>query len=447
MTIGRSPTARHFSGGMIAATLAMLANAVPSLAQEAPLPNLDPVATPSVEEGVELDVRRRHRAAFDPVGYTIGDWRLFPAVASTVGYESNLFGDEHRRAGAAYLTLEPSVSLQSDPSWGQLRLDASGQFQRFASNGHANANSFQIVAQGRRDFGGGTVGELGAEIAQVIERRDSSGFPDGRVEPVRYFEAQLYAHATHEGGRLRTLATVDYTIFNFHDTKALSADNEVIGVIDQDARDQGTLRGSLRGEYTVSPGLAVFAQGIAQTTHYRVDQEPGGSPSLGGPSYTALVGVALGSGQFIRGSVGVGYVWRSYTGAGTRSIGGLAVNADLAYFVTPLVTLSATASRTVEEAVLQDASGYVSNAASLRADYELERWLLIHVVSSYRINAFRQNPRQDDVLDLSAGAVYNVDRHVSFGADAGYVNRRVKNDPFAASYNDFKVSATVRYSF
>jgi len=432
---------------LVVGSIVWLSAASSASAQEVPLPPIEPIATPPVEEGVELDVRRRHRPEFDPIGFPVGTWRLYPAIGARVGYESNLFGDENDRASAAYASLEPSLSLQYQPSWGEVRIDADGQFTRYLSNSQANEDTYQIAPKVRRDFGGGTVAEIGGEFGQLIERRDSSGFPDGRVAPVRYVETQVYAHVSHEGGRLKTLATVDYTNFNFRDTKVLSPDGDVIGLLDQDIRDQHIFRGSLRGEYEVSPTIGVFVQGIAQDTKYRHDQVSNGIVNLGGPSYTVLGGVSFEPGQLLRGSIGVGYVWRQYKGSATPNINGLAINADLAYFVTPLVTLSASASRTVEEAVLQDASGYVSNAASIRADYEFKRWLILHASAAYRVNDFRDNPRRDKIFELSAGADYSVDRHITFGIDAGYVDRRVDNDPFAASYDDFSVSARIKYNF
>jgi hypothetical protein len=434
-------------GASLAAVGLYLATGTTSLAQEVALPQIEPAASPTIENGVELDVRRRHRPEFDPIGLPLGNWRLFPSVGGGVGFESNVFGDETNRKSDVYFQVEPAVTLQSETSHSVLKLDASGRLARFSRQSEANEDSYQVAGYGKYDFGQETVVEGGASFAQLIERRDSSGFPDGRVAPVRYHRTQFYVAGRRDFARLRLLATADYTIFNFSDTRALSASGAVIGVIDQDARDQSIIRGSFRAEYSVGPGIATFAQVVAESIDYRLKQTSAGIPNLGGKSYTALAGISLGSGQLVRGSVGVGYVWREYESAAARSVNGLAINAELSYYLSPLLTLSATASRSVQEAVLQDASSYVSTAVGVNADYELKRWIIVHVGGSFRYDDFRDNPRTGTVYEAQAGVRYSANRRLSFNLDGNYVNRKVKNDPFAASYDDFTILAGARFSF
>lgn len=434
------------AGSAIAALTAPTAHA-----QEVPLPEL-PRLQPTLYVGdaegqVELDVRRRHRPAFDPVGIPLGSWRLYPSIAADAGYESNLFGDGDDPTSAPFVELRPAAALEATPSWGQLRLDASGRFTRFIGHSQANETAFAVAGYARYDLDSDTGLEGGADFAQMIERRDSSGFPDGRVEPVRYLQTQVYGRATHQAGDLRVTGAVDYTIFNFHDTKALTADDTVSSIIDQDIRDQAVLRGDLRADYTVTPGIAVFARGVVQSIHDRIAEIAPGEPNLGGKAYTVLGGIALNGSGLVRGSIGVGYVWRDFGNASAPNINGLAVNADIAYFATPILTLSAQASRTVEEAVLQEAAGYVSNAVGVAADYEVKRWLIVHADAGFRYNDFRVNPRTDKIFNASLGATYNVDRRIAFTGSLSYVDRSIANDPFAASYNDITVRLGARFSF
>jgi len=420
-------------------------------AQEVPLPELPPLQPTlyvgDAEGQIELDVRRRHRPAFDPVGIPIGSWRLYPSIAAGFGYESNLFGDGDDPTSAPFAEVRPAAAIEATPSWGQVRLDASGRFTRFIGHSQADENAFAVNGYARYELDSDTQVEGGADFAQMIERRDSSGFPDGRVEPVRYLQTQVYGRATHQAGDLRLSGAVDYTNFNFHDTKALTADDEVSSIIDQDIRDQHVLRGDLRADYDVSRGIAVFARGIVQSVDYRIAEIAPGEPNLGGNTYTALAGVALNGAGMLRGSIGVGYVRREFGNASAPDISGLAVNADIAYFATPILTLSARASRTVEAAVLQDAAGYVSNAVSVAADYEVKRWLIVHADAGFLYNDFRVNPRTDKIFNASLGATYNVDRRIAFDGSLAYVNRSISNDPSAASYDDVTVRVGARFSF
>jgi len=439
--------------GLLAGAVVVLVAACPAQAQEVPLPELPPLqqtiylADAKSKADIDMDVRTRRRPDFDPIGFRLGTWRLYPSIAIDAGYESNLFGDKHSPDSAAFAALRPSVALDADPSWGALVLAANGRFARFVNKAPANEDSFTVNAYGRYDITGDIRLEAGANFGQQIERRDSSGFPDGRVEPVRYLQSQVFVRATRQAGDLRVTGAIDYTGFDFRDTKALTSGGSVISIVDQDLRDQHVLRGNLRADYSVAPDLAVFAQGIVQSVDFRIAEIAPGVPNLGGKTYTALTGVSFSGNSLVRGSVGVGYVWRRFGSAGAKDISGLAINADMALFVTPLLTLSAKASRSVEEAVLRNASGYVSTAASVRADYELKRWLVVRAGAGYRYDNFRLNPRKDKVFDANVGATYNVDRHIAFEGSAAFVSRTIDNDPFAASYKDVTVSIGLRYSF
>jgi len=439
--------------GLLAGTAAGLLAAVPAQAQEVPLPDLPPlqqtVYVPDArgKGDVDMDVRTRHRPEFDATGFPLGIWRFFPSVAADIGYESNPFGDARNPDSAAFAALRPAMALNATPSWGQLAFGASGRFVRFLNQAQANENSYTVNGYGRYDLTGDTHLEAGANFGQRIERRDSSGFPDGRVQPVRYIQSQVFARATHQSGDLRIMGAVDYTGFNFRDTKALTSTGAVAGIIDQDLRDQHILRGTLRGDFSVTPDMAVFVQGIAQSVDYRVANIAPGVPNLGGKAYTALAGVSFAGNRLLRGSIGVGYVWRQFGRGGGADTNGLAVKADVAFFATPLLTVSAKASRSVEEAVLRDTSGYISTAFSIGADYEVKRWLIVRAGAGYRYDNFRTNPRNDKVFDANVGATYNVDRHIAFEGRATFVSRKVDNDPFAASYDDASVSLGVRYSF
>lgn len=431
---------------LTSALVALVATGLPARAQDAALPRLGSITIPTLEPGLDLDVARRHRPEFDPVGLTLGRWRLLPSVTAGVGADSNPFGVETRREGDAFVQAEPAISAQNTFSRGEVRLDASGRFARYIEKAQANETSYRAAGYARYDIGGDTGIEGGGEFAQLIERRDSSGFPDGRVAPVRYLQTQGWLRGRYGAGRLRALGQVDYTRLDFRDARILDVDAQPIGVIDQDVRDSHSWRGTLRGEYEVGPDIAAFAQVVRSSIDYPFDLIAPGVPNLTGTATTLLGGVAFGANRLMQGSVGLGYVRRSYDAAAVRKIDGLAINADLRYFVTSLMTLSAAASRTVEEAVLQDASGYISTAASVRADYELLRPLILNAGIGYRHNDFRANPRRDEVWEASAGARYSLNRNLALEGDVSYLDRSVRNDPFAPSFGQVRLFVRTRLS-
>lgn len=437
-------TAR-LSSSLLASSLFYL-GCCPAAAQDAALPRLAEIDGVAIEEGTNLDVQERYRSEFAPVGHPVGSWRIYPAVNASLGWDNNLFAAQDERTSAGFLQIEPMVAARLSTSQLEVALDASGRLARFLNQPQARENAYRLAAFARHDLSASSI-EGGVDIEQLVERRESSEFPGGRVAPSTFLRKRAYATFRHQTGRFGGLATVDYTMFNFRDTDALTAAGDPVARIDQDVRDRNTLRGSLRGEFSVGPALALFVQGTGASIDYREDAIAPGVPNLGGSEYTALGGVVLRPTSLFQGSLGAGHVTRKYRSADLRSIGGFAVNADVRYFLTPLVTLSAQASRTIEEAVLQGARGYITNTASLRADYELLRPLLINVRASYQHNDFRSSPRADSIVDLGAGVRYQANRHLGLDMDLSYVSRSVSRDPSASSFDEFRLRVGAAYNF
>ncbi|MDH7639193.1 outer membrane beta-barrel protein [Sphingomonas oryzagri] len=454
MTVERR--VRRASAGLLA-TVGMAAFATaPVRAQEATLPQLDPVTTPIIEEGgVELDVTRRHRSEFDPRGIPVGSWTLLPSVAAHLGYDSNLYGAQMGKRSGGFVEVEPAIGLRSNFSGGSVTMQADGRFRRFFDQSPADETSYNAALDGRYDVSGTASLDAGGSFGQLIERRDSSGFPDGVVEPVRFLQANGYVRGRYEPGNLRAIASIDYTHFDFRDATTIGADGTATR-LDQRVRNHGIARANLNTAYAITPDLGIFVQGTASMIRYSRAEIAPGIPNLDANDYTALVGVTLGRGQIMRGSIGVGYNWRDYKAGSLGHIGGIAFSADLKYFMTPLVTISITGSRTLEEAVVQNAaagpvivtkaSGLVDTVVSMRADYELLRPLILNAGVTVRRANFRNDPRRDTVIEASVGATHHMSRALALDVSASYLDRKVRGDPNALSYDDFNIRLGVRLS-
>jgi hypothetical protein len=448
---------REWHGARLLLTAAFSALAASAVwAQEAALPQLAPIPTPSIGDGgVELDVARRHRSEFDPSGISLGSWTLFPAVATHLGYETNLYGAENNEKSDGYGEVEPSATLQSNFSGGAVTFQADGRFKRFFDQSAADETSYDAAVDGRYDISNSASLYSGAAFGQLIERRDSSGFPDGLVEPIRFLRTNAYVRAQYEAGNFRTLASLDYTRFDFRDATTINPDGTTTH-FSQKVRDQHIGRASISADYALTPDFGFFLQGVASTIHYSRAEIAPGIPNLSAKDYTALAGVTLGTGQLVRGSVGVGYNWRTYAAGSLGHLGGLAFKADLKYFATPLVTISLTASRTLEQAIIQNAvagqlvvekaDGLVSSVGTIRADYELLRSLILNASVTYSYANFRNDPRRDTVIEADAGATYHMNRRLALDLGASYVNRKVKGDPEGASYDDFTLAIGLQLS-
>jgi hypothetical protein len=93
------------------------------------------------------------------------------------------------------------------------------------------------------------------------------------------------------------------------------------------------------------------------------------------------------------------------------------VRGDIAYFLTPLVTLTGTIDRKVNETGILEAAGYLSTTATVRADYELLRNLILSASVEKESRDFNNIDRNDDRWNYRASGMYRLSPRVALRAD------------------------------
>jgi hypothetical protein len=364
----------------------------PSLAQT--LPSL-----------AENEVLSRVRPGLDPIGLRLGGLRVYPSLSGDVGYDDNVYNVDTDIEKSAIASLRPKVSIQSDWSRHKLALDAQALFERYPDLKTENNNQYSASLSGRMDITG--TFQLDGELfgARSVERRGSAGDLFTRGEPIRFGLLGARLNAQNSFGPVFVSVGGSRQTFSYKDAR-IGADR-----LDQSYRDHDAAQIDARLGYQIGPGLMAFVQG----SHRDEDYDRTAAQDLSSKENAVIAGVRFGITKLISGEIGAGYLRRKYDSGSFGSVSSFTYDGALTWNVTTLVTLTLVGRRSIEESPTLSASGIVTDAIGLTADYELTRRLLINARVDRRSEKYRNMDRHDRRTELSAGFRYLLNRVAELG--------------------------------
>ena len=145
-----------------------------------------------------------------------------------------------------------------------------------------------------------------------------------------------------------------------------------------------------------------------------------------------MVGSDFRLSNLAQGGIYVGYQKQSYDDPTLSDISGLSYGADVAWFVTPLTTVTFNADSVVSETTTA-ASGYLAQSVSARIDHELLRNLLLNAKVGYENDDYTGISRTDDIVNAGIGADYMLNRNFSINVGYDYTNRN--SSVFGSDYS------------
>lgn len=362
-----------------------------------------------------VSVRERPRPEYEALGVRQGGFLVYPKVEVTAGWTDNIFAVENNPQDDTFVNVDPSITIQSQWSVHAVRASAGLRHREVLENDSESQTGYFAAVDGRYDATPylTVTGRAGGN--RRFEDRGSTNSPTGTLEPIEVTALNSGSTVTLQRGRVRALGAVDYASFDYKDAAAVGG-----GTVDQDFRDQSVLRATGRGEYSISPDTALLGVVSYTKTDYDVD-----TPLLNRDSdeVRGLVGANFDLTALMRGEVGVGYISREYDNPAFGSLDGFAALARLEYFPTQLVTLSASVRRAIDDSTTPGSGGFFTNSATLTADYELLRNVIVGGRLDYRLDEFEGLDREDRTLGATVGAQYLVNRNVGLGATVSYTDR------------------------
>lgn len=364
-----------------------------------------------------VSVRQRPRPEYEALGAPVGTFLAFPKVEFALESNDNIFAVTTSEDDDLIGYVRPELALESTWSRHFVSAFARGSVARYQDFDTEDFETWGAGLSGRLDVVRGTAVDGGVEYAQLVEPRTSTSTPQFAAELVEYDQAQAFLALTRTVGRVRMSGRADVREFDYQDVGALNGTT-----IDQDDRDRviSSLTGRL--DYALSPATAVFAQVTGNSRDYDVASTPLVA-ARDSDGYEALVGVNFELGAVSRGEIAAGYISQSFDDSRFGDIDGFGARAQIEWFPTELTTVTVSGSRTIEDAGVVGANGYLASTASARIDHELLRNVILSASASLSRDEYGGIDREDERTTLSAGGTWLVNRNIGLDLSLSHVDQ------------------------
>lgn len=398
-----------------------------------------------------VSVLDRSKPGYEPLPLPLLGFTVIPSLGAGVGYTSNVYAQSDGGESDEVLRTTASFAARNDFRRGVIDLFGGVSDARFADHGDESTTDGWVGGTARLEIMRGSLLQAGLSWARRTEDRATLQTPSTNAEPIRYDETRAFVGGLQELTRLRFSEQVIVRDLAYDDSTTFDGAPLV-----QSYRDRTLVTALGRAEYAVTPAFSAFVTASANTRLFRnqgaappafvggVQQPTLRRDSAGGE---ATVGANFDVGGLARGEFAVGYSDQEYRSALISNVSGLSGRGRLEYFPTPLVTLTFTGERSIEDSTIIASGGYFASSVSGRADYELLRSLILSAGVAYQDDDYRQIDRDDGRTVVSAGGRYLMNRAVRVNVDYQHVDQTSTG---ASRFRDFTVDrifAGLSYQF
>ncbi|MDF1685802.1 MAG: hypothetical protein ACJAVO_003001 [Parvibaculaceae bacterium] len=381
-------------------------------------------------------VADRARPDYDAIGVRTGSFLFYPSVTVGESYDDNIYAAETNTESDFVTDLSTQLSLVSTWSRHELILNATADAAFYAENDDENTVDWGVGATGRIDIVRDSSIDLAASYDHLTEDRGSANAIGVQTEPTEYDLLYGLVAINHKFNRVSLRVEGTYSDYDYDNGSLIGG-----GVSFQDDRDRAEMVGTVQVGYDVSPDTNVFLRGSINERDYDLDV-PAATVDRDSDGYEVVAGVEFGISSLASGEIYAGYQEQDYTAAALDNISGLAFGVDVEWYLTPLTTVRATASSSVEETINATASGYLSNSYGLGLDHELMRNVIVSADVGYTTDEYEGITRTEDTLTLDLGVDYLINRN--FRAEFGYTYTNRDSDTAGRGYDNNVVGFSLK---
>lgn len=387
-----------------------------------------------------LPVADRILPAFSAQGLKVGDFDLYPGL--TVGglYTSNVYADNHRREDDVALVVRPEATLRTSDGPYDVALFARADLRRYARHTSEDTEEVQGGAEGSVAVGALSTLTAGVNYGSFIEPRFAADSPVEAAKPLEYAALNSYAGATLEGASTRLVLRGDIGQLRFGDTPARGG-----GTLYTRDRDRTRYGGLVRVERALSPAVSFYVAGTANKIDYRY--LTGGGVDRDSSGYGAYLGSSFDVTHLARGDIRLGYIHQDFDLPGARPVSGLGALGALQVLPNQLWTFTLRGERSVEDSGVPGTAGLVHAGGSVRADYELRRYIIASLEGGYFRDTYRGLARRDRLPSAEVSATYLSHNHWNARLGYRYLARHCTCTSGTASFDEHRLTAALTLQY
>lgn len=377
----------------------------PAAARAQLLPDVLPTAVPGYGTDPGVTVRTRLRPAFDSLGIRAGGLLVRPGLEESLGYDSNVLA-RSPASGSWYVRTAPSILMSGGGARDSYGFYANLDDLRYVGLSAQDQTNWTVAGGARLAVGEDHLTLGAASIGQHQSLGDIDALPTDR--PVAYRVNDLRAAYTASLGRFSLEPSIDVATWRFGSAS-------IDGVpASQMYRNRDTVQGGLTIRYELAPlrDVALALRGVKQD----YVATPPGAVSPTSTSFAALVGFDDSTDGLWRYRALAGYERRGFASAAYPSYGTFVAEADAIFSPGGMTTVTATLSRSIQDAAQEGVSGFVYTGGKLTMDYEWRRDVLLQAYAGAQHADPLSGGAGQTVLLAGLGATWLVNRRVRVSA-------------------------------
>jgi hypothetical protein len=247
--------------------------------------------------------------------------------------------------------------------------------------------------------------------------------------PVNYHVNDVRVGYTISLDRISLTPSLAFTSYTYDNTT-------IFGVPTSQAyRNRDVIEGDVTTRYELSPqrNLLLVTRVLGQ--HY-TDPQPG-TPTLNSTSYEMLVGLSDDSDAVWRYHVLLGWEMRAFAASQYQTHQAPIAEGEVIWNPSGMTTVTATLTRSIEDAAQEGIAGYTYTAVRLAVDHEYLRNILLHgSVGAQRADFLQGGGTANDVT-FGAGVTWLINRNVRLSATYDFTDQRGTSNPTLQTTGDY----------
>ena len=383
-----------------------------------------------------VPVLSRPNPAYDALGYHVGGFTAYPRVSLSGTYDDNVFGQPDGVSGGIF-TVTPSVDFDSNWSRNALNFNLRYERDQYLDHTTESSNELSLSSSGRLDIDRSSAANFVLNVARLTESRTAPDSVGGLREPVRYDLVTTSGQIYREFNRYRFEAEIGNSFYSFFNSRLFNG-----ALYPEYLRDENSSYERLRASWAADPSFALFVQVTPNQSRF-LHRPLDNTGSFNSEGYAVLGGVNFQLTHLLTGDAGIGVYEQSYAARNISDLSGLAYNVTLRYFPTQLVTVTGHADHSISASAIPGTPATDTDAVSLRADYELRRFIII----SPEVDYFRYNypgtSRRDDRYGAALNATYLINRNIGVTASYAFVRQSSTGGFGGTDFDDNRLSLTL----
>jgi len=372
-----------------------------------------PAGVPGYGTAPGVTVASRLHPDYDPSGVRVGSFLFHPQIEEGLGYNSNLFGSGSGALGSWLVGTHPSLLIGSDWSRNGLSAYVGADDLRYLDQPAQGYTNWTAALGGTLSVGRDLLTLAAAHFSLHQPRTELDALPSDT--PIAYQVDDVRASYRITLNRWSVTPSVAFSNYRY---AATTIDGTPTS---QAYRDRDVIEGAVTTRYELSPQRDLLFVTRALAVNYTASQA--GQPTRNSDGYQVLLGLSDETGAVWQYRLLLGWEVRAFHAAqyGTRQAP--IAEAALSWNPSGMTTVTATLTRSIEDAAQEGIVGYTYSKARVAVDHEYLRNVLLQAYASYQHAEYLPSGGHANAATLGAGATWLINRHLRLSATYDFTDQ------------------------